>query len=66
MFLTGVRHLDLYLDLVKSLAWIFPEVSIFVISVKANIDLRTVSVKLRKVVPGWPGGWVAKWVADGV
>ena len=25
-FLTGVWHLDLYLDMVRNLAWIFPEV----------------------------------------
>ena len=57
-FLTGVWHPDLYLYVLRNLAWIYPEVFILLRSVKAKIYFRRVSVKLREVVPGWPGGWV--------
>ena len=37
-FLTGVLHLHLYLDIVRNLAWIFPEVFISLRLVKAKIE----------------------------
>ena len=37
-FLTGVWHLDLDLDMVRNLAWIFPEVLITLRSVEAQMQ----------------------------
>ena len=62
-FLTGVWHLDLDLDMVRNLAWIFPEV---LISLRLGEGKIEVSVKAQlsfdKLCQGWvarwPGGWV--------
>ena len=58
-FLTGVWNLDLDLDMVKNLAWIFSEVLIMLRSVKAQIQgvskSRISSDKL--VLGGWGRVW---------
>ena len=59
--MTGVWHLDLDLDMVMNLAWIFPEVlrsdAVCLESVKLRIQCQFSSDKLCQdgVVVGWGG-----------
>ena len=59
MFLTWVWYPDLDLDMVRNLAWIFPEVLITLRSVEAQI-VSVNSVQLRICLSH--GGWVAGWL----
>ena len=57
-FLTGVQHLDLDLDMVSNLAWIFPKVLSHSDQWKLRYSqsrISTVLSQLREVVPGWGG-----------
>ena len=52
MFLTGVWYLNDFLDLVRNLAWVFPDVSNTLRSVKAKIE----GYDCACGVMGWEGG----------
>ena len=56
-------HLNFDLDIVRNLAWIFPEVLITLRSVEAQIvSVNSVQLRICLSHGGWVAGWVAGWL----